>query len=79
MFNPVFFPTVRAMQKVWVNACLGIPHKPKPQRPLEEGPAFAQLNPDGADIDEKCVNATFPRSDIIELAEEEQARRDAST
>ncbi len=98
MLNPIFFPFAKAMQNVWIDACLGIEHAPKAKKDPNTGAAFAKnvgaQQDEPSDEKEAKVRAHldqlarearvradrdgFPRSDIIVMAEEEQARRDAS-
>lgn len=63
--NPSYMAWQQAMIKQSMNFFMGIPHQPKTQKPVEEGPAFASKD-----------TKKFPRSDLIEMAEEEQKERD---
>lgn len=104
MLNPVFFPFAKAMQNVWIDACLGIEHAPKAKKDPNAGAAFAKnvgvQQDEPSDEKEANVQAhltqlaaeakarylnhvaqhphveEFPRSDLIVMAEEEQAERD---
>ena len=60
MFSPVFPAVMMAIMKSNMNLMMGIPHVPKPRKPIEEGRAF------------KETATNHLRSDMVIAMEEER-------
>ncbi len=58
--NPIFPAMMTALMKVSFNMMMGIPHVPKPRKPIEEGRAF------------KETPTNHLRSDMVVAMEEER-------
>ena len=65
--NPIFPAMMQALWQANVDLMLGLPHVSKAHAKPTDGPAFAK---------NIKADAEFPRSDLIVMAEEEEAERD---